>query len=77
MFNSRDTLFGKKDEIAPKDFKASGLPGAPGSPVSLQHAPPASVRAESAPPPRAVRGNTGHRLGNFRRAIRQQADSRA
>lgn len=42
MFNSRDTLFGKKDEIGAKDSKASGLP---------QRTTPSSVRAESALPP--------------------------
>ena len=42
MFNSRDTLFGQKNEIGAKDNKAS---------VLSQRTPPSSVRAESAPPP--------------------------
>ncbi len=50
MFNSRDALFGKKDEIAQRDNKLSG---------SAQRGSPGSSRADTvAPPPAATPAET-------------------
>ncbi len=67
MFNTKDTLFGKKDEAAPKDNKMIGTPGATlpqRAPSSYSGATPAAAPAVEASPTPSYASASGTSASN-------------